>query len=116
MCLWERIANRLKEKEERETGPDLARIRDACDMRSASHALYDAMKRSPGHCARSELVACFQSRIQEETDMNSIYDAFEDMYRIYKQDGDALAMNIARMLGGKTHSRAVCDEEKPHKH
>lgn len=101
MSLWEYIARRLRKKGECKTGADIDRIRNAPDMRSASRALYDAMKRYSGHDARSELAACFQSRIQEETDMSSIYDAFEDMYRIYKQSGDPTAMNIAQMLGEK---------------
>lgn len=103
MILWEHIVSHFKENGGHETGPDLARIRNAYDMQSASRALYDAMKRYPGHNARSELITCFQSRILEETDMNSIYDAFEEMYQIYKQKGDLLAMNIAQMLGEKSH-------------
>lgn len=103
MALWKYIASRLKEKGACKTGPDLARIRGASDMQSASRALYDALKRCPGHHAKSELAACFQSRLLEETDASGIYDAFEEMYWRYKQNGDPLAMYIARMLGEKAH-------------
>lgn len=114
MSLWEHIAVRLKAKGEHAAGSDLAMIRNARDIQSASRALYDAMKRYPGHHARSELTACFQSRILEETNMSSIYDAFEDMYRIYKQNGDQLAMSIAQMLGEKAHGTVYKVEKQKH--
>lgn len=101
MCVLEHIVRCVKERGEGAAEPDLARIQNACDMQSASRALYEAMKRYPGHYARSELITCFRSRILEESDMDSIYDAFEDMYRRYKRSGDLLAMKIARMLGEK---------------
>lgn len=103
MCPWKHIASHPKEGGKREAGADLAGIRDAGDMPSASRALYDALKRRPDRHVKSELIACFQSRLQEETDASGIYDAFEDMYRRYKQNGDPLALNIARMLGEKAH-------------
>lgn len=112
MNFWKHIASRFKENDKCEAGPDLAGIRDACDMQSASHALYEAMKQYPDHSVRSELVACFQSRLLEETDANGIYDAFEDMYRRYKRDGDSLAMNIARMLGEKAPDGAIRKGDK----
>lgn len=80
------IINNAKEKGERETQSARIKILNAYDMRSA-------------------LISCFQSKIREESDMDGMYNAFEDMYKLYKRNGDTLAMNIAQMLGRKLHNK-----------
>lgn len=112
MHLCEHIATLLKEKGKREARADLTGIQNARDIQSASHALYDALKQRPDHHIKAELTACFQSRILEETDVSRIYEAFEDMYRIYKQSGDPLAMSIAQLLGEKARGYTADKAEK----
>lgn len=99
------IINNAKEKGERETQSARIKILNAYDMRSASRTMHEAMKRSSSLAARSALISCFQSKIREESDMDGMYNAFEDMYKLYKRNGDTLAMNIAQMLGRKLHNK-----------
>jgi len=93
------IINRAHAKAEQETEGARAKILSAHDLRSASQAMYEAMKNCSGHSAKSALIACFQERIRDETNVVNRYAAFEEMYRLYKESGDATAMNIAQILG-----------------
>jgi len=114
MCLIASIVNRAQAKVERETESARVKILGAQDLQSASRAMYDAMKNCPGHSAKSALITCFQSRIQEEDVVNR-YAAFEEMYRLYQKSGDTVAMNIAHMLGEGAAAEAVAPEKPVHK-
>lgn len=83
--------------------PVQAQILHSPYIQEAAQATLQAMRKSESIVAGSALLTCFSRRVKRESDTDSMFRAFREMYLLHKTNGDIIAMNIAQILGEKLY-------------